>query len=263
MLHEQMAKRGGSYFGIIKSGPTVTLFAMQEYKWDIKNNSRMGRYLTDLESCFVRHALNSCPNVHLILDVGGGSGRLALPLAEGGYRVIVTESDVRPLSTIRHTNQIIEAILVGSRSKCLPFRSSSVDCIIAIQIPFLNQPWFLSECCRVLAPHGFVIFNTANAHSYKGFLLRLQTRLCPRVCRAQTRNAYTVSIPDIMRLVESHGLQIEEMVGYNWLPAQRASDARWIPLTASIEHHLGLRRLTHTSPWVLLKARKVPGPWRG
>ncbi len=245
-------------FGIIKSRPSVMLFDMREYQWDVKNDSRMGRYLTGLESGFVRSALNSLPNVQNIIDVGGGSGRLALPLACGGYRVIVTESDMRPLSTIRSVNQSLDAILVGGGSKCLPFRNSSVDCILAIQVPFLTQPWFLPECCRVLTPHGLVIFNAANAHSYKGFLLRLQAKLRARERRAQTWAPYAKSACDILRLVESHGLHIEEAVGYNWLPAQRGSNARWIPLAASIEHRLGLCRLPHTSPWVLFRARRVP-----
>jgi len=49
---------------------------------------------------------------------------------------------------------------------------------------------------------------------------------------------------------------IEEVIGYNYLPFLRSSNNVLIPLFKRMEKWLGLRKKTSAAPWVLVRASK-------
>src|SRR5690606_6559475 len=64
-----------------------------EYLWDVDNprgyGNAMGRYKTARELAFILEYIRG-ENL-AILDVGGGSGRFAVPLANRGHRITVAD----------------------------------------------------------------------------------------------------------------------------------------------------------------------------
>lgn len=72
-------------------------------------NNAMGKYKTDRQLRFIRNAL---PNERSeIMDIGGGTGRLAMPLASLGHRVTVVDPSDVAISLLRtRSNGAVEGI---------------------------------------------------------------------------------------------------------------------------------------------------------
>ena len=122
----------------------------------------MGQYLTKIEREFINQCLVNNSALKRILDVGGGSGRHAVPVYKMGYKVIVTEVNPVPLRKLQEKEQNIPSILVGTDANLFPFKDSSFDCVLCIQINPLVEGTDWSECSRVLRNGGIVIFVTSN-----------------------------------------------------------------------------------------------------
>jgi 2-polyprenyl-3-methyl-5-hydroxy-6-metoxy-1,4-benzoquinol methylase len=232
----------------------------------------MGAYLFAAEMEFVERSLAEegpgCPSV--LLDVGGGSGRLAVPLASRGYRAVVLEADALPLQWLRRQRPDHPAVLTDPHAESWPILTESVDCVLAMEVPMVACAWFWAECRRVLREGGILVVCTTNRHSYKGMVYRLRP-LLRSLLRKRWKDGrdapdfYPFSAADALALMRAHGLACEHIRGLNWLPARRSSDSVVVPLWAALERVLGLRRLGHHSPWVLLKARATgcrPGSLR-
>lgn len=233
---------------------------MQEYYWDVNNRTRMGRYLTAVETDFINACLQHEPTVHSILDVGGGSGRFAIPLEKKGYRVVVTEVAALPLRWLKIRHPAAQAVLTSRDAIAWPIRAASVDWVLAIEIPLVERPWFWQECYRVLRPGGCVITVATNRDSYKGALYTIRPLLNRFLSSpegktwALRRDFYGQSAQALVRLLEAHRFRLEQALGFNWLPAGRRSELPLIPMLAALERALGLRRLAFYSPWVIFKA---------
>ena len=105
-------------------------------------------------------ALESEPPMR-ILDVGGGYGRLAGPIAER-HRVILCDISEEMLEEARQRWPALEAIRADARS--LPFEAESFDSVLAADLlphlPDLESA--LRELARVCRPGGRVVFDTTN-----------------------------------------------------------------------------------------------------
>jgi len=230
---------------------------VQEWYVDKVNRTRMGQYLTVVESELIERFLQPEPAIRLILDVGGGSGRFAVPLMQRGYHVIVTEVDWAPLSALRTRQSSVHAVLTEMNG--WPVQAQSVDCVLAMEIPCVYDEWFWRECSRIVKPGGLVIANIVNQASYKGWLYKLRPWLRPflsaRGKRWADRKMYVYTARGVVACFERHGFQLESAAGFNWLPMSRESQSPLIPALAGVERMLGLRQLPFQSPWVLFKAR--------
>ncbi|GAI73262.1 unnamed protein product, partial [marine sediment metagenome] len=84
-------------------------------------------------------------------DIGGGSGRIAIPLYRDGHRVLVGEIDALALKILHHRESAIPSILVSGEATRYPIRASSLDCVLCLGVPSLiESDWFFSECNRML-----------------------------------------------------------------------------------------------------------------
>jgi 2-polyprenyl-3-methyl-5-hydroxy-6-metoxy-1,4-benzoquinol methylase len=220
-----------------------------EFFWDRGNATRMGQYLTRVEGQFIEEGLAAAPWARKVLDIGGGSGRFALPLHARGYHVVVTDADSVPLRLLTSHNPHVGRVLTSASAASLTVASQSVDCVLCIEVFGLSDQacWFFPECHRVLREGGLLIFTAHNKLSYKGLLRRV---------RQETR-FYSRSIGDIRQRLRAAGFTVLREQGFNWLPATRLSNNRLIPFLGSVgkSMHMG-SAAAQFSPWVLVLARK-------
>lgn len=96
-----------------------------------------------------------------LLDVGGGAGCLALPLATRGFDVTVVEPGVQLLDTLQeHAESLgVQVASVHGDGRDLPFESGSFDVVMVASVlhlvPFAEA--LLTEAERVCAPTGHLV----------------------------------------------------------------------------------------------------------
>lgn len=91
----------------------------------------------------------------LVLDIGGGTGRVALELVDSGANIMVVDPSPKMLN-----NTMEKGIpAVRSLAEALPFATSSVDRIYVVDAfhHFADQPLAASELVRVLRPGGRMV----------------------------------------------------------------------------------------------------------
>jgi ubiquinone/menaquinone biosynthesis C-methylase UbiE len=224
------------------------------FHWDVVNVRAMGQYLTRVEGRFIQQLLAARPRPQLVLDIGGGSGRFAVPLYEAGYQLLVLDVDATPLRILVRSEPGIGRALVSGRSDELPIADDSVDCVLCIEVPVLDDPaTFLAACRRVLRTGGVVIFTAHNRRSYKGLLKQLTSRRQERRYYGET---YLHTISEIRAQLRAFGFSLFQECGFNWIPFTRDADTRLVWAAARLERALGLDRLVQWSPWVLVAAQK-------
>ncbi len=123
--------------------------------------------MTQIEKCFIQEYLTlHLANSSVILEVGGGSGRFAIPIYRNGNQVIVEEIDSLPLEILHEREPKIPLILLDSKHKHFPIKDSSVDCVLCIEVvSLIESERFFSECNRILKQNGIIIFTTHNRYS--------------------------------------------------------------------------------------------------
>lgn len=219
----------------------------EEYFPDIANSTIMGKYVTKKEQEFINLILEKeYLNNPILLDIGGGSGRFAIPLHSKGLNVIVFDSSANALQLLRNKQRSIP-IFRGDGEK-LPFKKNTFDVILVIEtIEYIsNKDNFLEECRSALKEEGILIITILNKLSYK--------MLHPN--RKKRPYFYWTTYNKFERLLRSKGFDIERSFGFNWTPANRSSNNFFIPYFATLEDILRLKYLPFISPWVIISARK-------
>lgn len=226
------------------------------YYWDMWNTP-LGLYLTRKEREFIQRSIENGDSKKHILDVGGGSGRFAIPLDRQGYELTVIERDKTPLLLLKDKEKNIKCIQGDAKS--LPLVRNSFDGIIAIGLfsyfkTRAERLSVLSECNTVLRNMGFLLFTTINTLSYKNVLKKII-----RSKRDSTPSAHKQSYRQTIEELNHTGFSVKKAYGYNWLPFSRDSLARkfWIDFFAFWENTLNLENLLYVSHWNFFVAHKV------
>jgi SAM-dependent methyltransferase len=102
----------------------------------------------------LRHCL-ALPPAAIIVDVAGGSGRHAIPLARAGRTVVVIDFIVNALEAARSRHRGILAAAADVRT--LPLAAESVDALVCVS--FLDRTVFASFA-NALRPGGVLIYET-------------------------------------------------------------------------------------------------------
>jgi ubiquinone/menaquinone biosynthesis C-methylase UbiE len=93
------------------------------------------------------------PEQGLVVDIGGGTGRVAQIIADAGCRVVVVDVSVGMLKRV-HAKPGLSPLLADAAA--LPFRADSVDRILVVDAlhHIKRQVETIHELCRLLKPGG-------------------------------------------------------------------------------------------------------------
>ena len=102
----------------------------------------------------IRRCLALSPGA-LIVDVAGGSGRHAVPLAQAGRTVVLVDFIVSALEAARERQPTI--LTVAADIRMLPLAPESVDAVVCVS--FLDRTVF-GSLAKVLRPGGSLVYET-------------------------------------------------------------------------------------------------------
>jgi SAM-dependent methyltransferase len=226
------------------------------YEHDVDNplvyRNEMGDYKTGRQLSFIRSVLPT--GKQRILDVGGGGGRLALPLAELGHDVTVLDVSAEALTLLATRSAgRIEGIQGGLMSFA-PDRT--FDVVLAVDmLKYVTGPStkeILAKLGSFLPADGILVVCEINRASWRN-------RLSERVGRREGRD-YNIETADGYRAALADAdLEPFREEGLMWMPLPFNSDSRAVKPMAVIESSLRLRRLVRQSPWLLIAARRRRG----
>lgn len=89
-----------------------------------------------------------------LLDLGGGTGINAIPLAEAGALVTIVDSSMAMLSRAKHNRERVRLIRADARKLPLPDNSFDIVLISDAWHHFRDQDIIIGEIARVLRPRG-------------------------------------------------------------------------------------------------------------
>jgi ubiquinone/menaquinone biosynthesis C-methylase UbiE len=225
--------------------PNQTAKFSEETHWEKAAKTRMGKYLTQIETEFISRTVNlSKPGV--FIDVGAEAGRFSMLAANNAMTVIGIDIDNYSLRRLKRKNR--EVMVVQADARRIPFRNAVFDGVFMIEvldyIPSLGEA--LGECHRVLKPQTPFVVSFGNQSSMKAKI------------RGFRGKSYTHNYKKVMRCLKETGFKVTAKLGYSWLPFGRMSESKLVSPLSAAEKLFGLRKMPGLSPWVLLGADKSP-----
>jgi 2-polyprenyl-3-methyl-5-hydroxy-6-metoxy-1,4-benzoquinol methylase len=218
----------------------------ENYLWDINNpegyNNKSGHYKTRVEYDFI---INHLPKDRKrILDLGGGSGRFAVPLMVKGFPVTVVDLNEQAIQLCKE--RLIED------SYCMDFRlfeGKGFDVVLAIELFLVTTPGEVFKIAsNSLNDKGLFIFVATNKNSWRYRLHNLRKK--------KTVNLGEYSLNEYRQMLHAFKFSIIDLKGFNWIPFRVNSNNLFIPVFAFIEKVFSLNHWLKQSPWLLFACRK-------
>lgn len=99
-----------------------------------------------------------------VLDVGAGTGRVAIPLAATGRRIIAIDPANAMLQQLANKSDGVSVSPVAAEGSRLPFANSHFDAVVFARVLYLMIDWreVVSEAIRVLKPAGRILHEWGN-----------------------------------------------------------------------------------------------------
>jgi ubiquinone/menaquinone biosynthesis C-methylase UbiE len=221
----------------------VVFLPVRETHWEMAAKTRMGKYLTEVETFFITKAIDFSTSA-FVLDVGAESGRISLLALNNKTNVVSIDIDCVSLRRLKQRTK--QAYIVAADARHLPFKNTVFDAAFMIEvldyIPELTVA--LNECNRVLKMDSGCVLSFGNKSSLKAKLKGLRGK------------SYVHSYKQVMQNLSETGFLVYAKLGYNWLPFGRASKNSLIPILAWLEKAIGLKRMCRYSPWVMFHVVK-------
>ncbi len=215
----------------------------QEMFWETAARTKLGKYLTDIETHFVLNAIETT-QPRMILDIGAGAGKFSLLAAKSNIDVVSIDIVSYGLKRLQLKKPDVQVIKADARR--IPLKDGIFDAIVMIEvidyIPELDEVF--KDCQRTLKKDASFVFSFGNKTSVKQKLKQLRG------------NSYLHSYKSVMKNLAKADFKVTKKQGYNWLPFGRTSENPLVPLFAFTERISGLKRIPSLSPWVMVHAVK-------
>lgn len=212
-----------------------------ETHWEMAAKTRMGKYLTQVETRFIQTSLNLA-SLNTVMDVGAEAGRFSQ--LNSNAETTSIDIDSYGLKRLKLKTQKTHVIQADARK--IPIKNETFDTIFMIEvldyIPELDQAFM--EAYRTLKPNASLIVSFGNKSSLKAKLRQLSGK------------SYQHSYNNVTQTLTKTGFKIKRKTGYNWLLFGRTSQNPLIPALTKMERIIGLRRIPSLSPWVIVHATK-------
>jgi len=147
-----------------------------------------------------------------ILDVGCGSGEISAHLAALGHRLYGI--DISPTAVGKYSLRGLRG-MVGNLERGIPAAPGAFDLIWCSEVieHLQNPDLFLSECHRVLKPHGHLILSTPNSGYYVYRLLRAVGCKWAKLQHPGHQQFFTHG--SLMKLLQRCGFDVTDSLGHN------------------------------------------------
>ena len=220
--------------------------------WEQVATTRWGAYVSGVEKRAILYGHQLAGEPRTALEVGCDGGRWSKMLADLGWRMICVDINSQALAICQQRIPTATCILARPEDRTLPCEEKSLGLLLCIEVlPISHAEWFFREAVRTLEDDGVLVIMTWNSWSLRGLFSYVRERLVGGFSFYET--AYTTW----KKRVAESGLRITYEEGFCWFPFHRASDSKFVPYAASAEKHMGLRRLTTMSPWVVVVLKKT------
>jgi 2-polyprenyl-3-methyl-5-hydroxy-6-metoxy-1,4-benzoquinol methylase len=217
---------------------------LKETHWESAAKTRMGKYLTRIETSFIQNSLN-LTSLNVVMDVGAEAGRFSQLSHDNTNETISIDIDSYGLKRLKQKAKKTNTIQADARK--IPVKEETFDAITMIEvldyIPELDQAF--AESYRALKPNATLIVSFGNKSSPKAKLRELSGK------------SYQHSYSKVMQALAKTGFKVKRKTGYNWLLFGRMSNNFLIPFLTKMERLIGLRKIPSLSPWVIVQAVKT------
>lgn len=218
-----------------------------KYLWDEDNplgyKNRMGLYKTKRELEFIKSCL---PNHKLeILDIGGGSGRFALPLSKLNHDVTIIDISKDAIDLAKQ-----KGLMKSYCINLIDFAGKEYDVALVIELFLVTEPdEVFKNANRLIKKRGILIFVCTNSQSWRYKLHNLR--------KHKTPNYDNYNLSQYIELLFKNGFVVIKIEGFNWMPFRVNSNNILIPFLEKIEKCFMLNQWLHQSPWFLIACKKV------
>jgi ubiquinone/menaquinone biosynthesis C-methylase UbiE len=162
-----------------------------------------------------------------ILDAGGGTGRITVPLAELGYPVTLCDLSTGMLAVARHKVQdkgLGDKVEIREADiSSMPFADESFGLVICLHGVFCNADPFKAtkDLTRVLKRKGVLIVDTLSRYWAATNVLKKDAEMSLQLLKSERNHAYDVhgdwqsvfSPEEFQRLFEKNGIENIKIYG--------------------------------------------------
>ena len=214
-----------------------------------------------------------------VLDIGAGTGRVAIALASLGCRVVAVDP-ARPMlqELVKKTTSTIVACVVGEGSR-LPVASNTADALVIARLLYLAPDWrdIVSESVRVLKRDGRLLREWSNGTDDEEWV-QIRERIRGMFEREGIANPFhpgARSEGDVDAELRNHGMTVDGEVALG--PGQLMTADLFVKrivdgecsYTWTVPHDVAARCLPELARWTAERfdlTREVPMPreivWR-
>jgi 2-polyprenyl-6-hydroxyphenyl methylase / 3-demethylubiquinone-9 3-methyltransferase len=166
-----------------------------------------------LRERFLRERLHGDERV---VDVGGGAGFLALPLARNGHAVTLLDRSVSSLRVAARRDTSGTLRILAADAFRLPLSDASADAVLLMDIlEHVQDPAaMIAEAARILRPGGRLFFHTFNrTPAARLIAITAMEVFVPEYPRNLHVYSCFIRPPELERMCHDNGLRITELLG--------------------------------------------------
>jgi ubiquinone/menaquinone biosynthesis C-methylase UbiE len=167
---------------------------------------RFGRYLEDLEASVFLSLID--PACSIILDLGAGTGKLAIPLLLASKEVTAADNSPEMLrvAEVKANKLGLEIKPVACDAHRLSFKDGTFDCVVSSRTLMHLGDWKMGvkEICRVSNRELVIDFPSIFSFASADILLKKLKRLF----RTETRTYNNFSAKDVSEEIMKNGFQV-------------------------------------------------------